>query len=67
MFRALKTGLTMSATTIIAVSTALIIVIPFASVLNQIFTILLIGLGFDLFSTWITNASILKWHIEKTK
>ncbi|MDD2445174.1 MAG: hypothetical protein PHH53_03440 [Candidatus Nanoarchaeia archaeon] len=67
MFGALKTGLTMSATTIIAVSTALIIVIPFASVLNQIFTILLIGLGFDLFSTWITNASILKWHIEKTK
>jgi preprotein translocase subunit SecF len=43
MFGALKTGLTMSATTIIAVSTALIIVIPFASVLNQIFTILLIG------------------------
>lgn len=67
IFGALKTGLTMSATTIIAILTALIVVMNFASVLNQIFTILLIGLGFDLFNTWVTNASILKWHSEKTK
>ena len=64
LFGAFKTGTTMTITSIIAITTALIVVLPFASVLNQIFTILLIGLGFDLFNTWITNASIIKWHVE---
>jgi len=61
---ALKTGMTMTITSFIAISTALIVVYPFGSVLNQIFTILLIGLSFDLFNTWITNASIIKWYAE---
>jgi preprotein translocase subunit SecF len=61
---AFKTGTTMTITSIIAVAVALILVFSFESVLNQIFTILLIGLSFDLFNTWITNASIIKWHIE---
>jgi preprotein translocase subunit SecF len=61
---AFKTGTTMTITSIIAVTTALIAVYSFSSVLNQIFTILLIGLGFDLFNTWLTNASILKWYAE---
>ena len=64
LFRAFKTGTTMTITSIIAITAALIVVFPFASVLNQIFTILLIGLGFDLFNTWITNASIIKWYVE---
>jgi len=64
LFRAFKTGTTMTITSIIAITTALIVVFPFASVLNQIFIILLIGLGFDLFNTWITNASIIKWYVE---
>ena len=62
---AFKTGTTMTITSIIAITTALIVVYSFASVLNQIFTILLIGLGFDLFNTWIANASIIKWYVEK--
>ena len=62
---AFKTGTTMTITSIIAVTTALIAVYSFSSVLNQIFTILLIGLGFDLFNTWLTNASILKWYAEE--
>jgi preprotein translocase subunit SecF len=62
---AFKTGATMTVTSIIAIATALIVVSSFESVLNQIFTILLIGLGFDLFNTWITNASIIKWYTEK--
>ncbi len=65
LFGAFKTGTTMTVTSIIAITVALITVYSFASVLNQIFTILLIGLGFDLFNTWITNASIIKWHVEK--
>lgn len=65
LFGAFKTGTTMTITSIIAITTALIVVSPFESVLNQIFTILLIGLAFDLFNTWITNASIIKWHTDK--
>ena len=64
LFGAFKTGITMTITSIIAITTALIVVLPFASVLNQIFTILLIGLFLDLFNTWITNASIIKWYVE---
>ncbi|MFH1451645.1 MAG: hypothetical protein ABIF88_00520 [archaeon] len=64
LFEAFKTGTTMTLTSILAITTALIVVYSFASVLNQIFTILLIGLGFDLFNTWITNASIIKWYVE---
>ena len=30
-----------------------------------IFTILAIGLGFDLMNTWITNISILRMYIER--
>jgi len=64
LFRAFKTGTTMTITSLIAITAALIVVYPFASVLNQIFTILLIGLVLDLFNTWITNASIIKWYTE---
>jgi len=62
---AFDTGVTMTVTSIIAVTAALISVYSFNSVLNQIFTILLIGLSFDLFNTWVTNASIIKWYVEK--
>ena len=62
---AFKTGTTMTITSIIAITAALITIYSFESVLNQIFTILLIGLGFDLFNTWVTNASIIKWHVEE--
>lgn len=64
---AFKTGLTMTLTSMAAVIVALIIVAPFGSVLNQIFSILIIGLGFDLVNTWILNASILKWFVEGKK
>ena len=64
---AFKTGTTMTLTSITAITFALISIYSFSSVLNQIFTILLIGLGFDLFNTWITNASIIKWYVEKNQ
>jgi preprotein translocase subunit SecF len=60
-----KTGITMTLTSIIALSVALFITQSFSAVLSQIFTILLIGLAFDIINTWIGNASILKWYMEE--
>lgn len=62
---ALKTGLTMTLTSFFAMSIALAIVSSFSITLTQIFTILVIGLGFDILNTWITNVSILKWYAIK--
>ncbi|MBU2053017.1 MAG: protein translocase subunit SecF [Nanoarchaeota archaeon] len=61
---ALKTGITMTLTSLLAIVFALIVVKSFSVVLTQIFTILAIGLGFDILNTWITNVSILKWYVE---
>ncbi|MDO8623511.1 MAG: protein translocase subunit SecF [archaeon] len=65
IFGAFKTGITMTLTSIFAVLVALIIIGSYSSILSQIFTILVIGLFFDIFNTWITNVSILKWYMEK--
>ena len=62
LFGAFKTGTTMTITSMTAITVALFVVFSFSSVLNQVFTILLIGLSFDLFNTWITNASLIKWY-----
>ncbi len=63
--KAFKTGITMTITSIIAITIALIITQSFSEVLKQIFTILIIGLSFDILNTWITNTSILKWFLER--
>lgn len=62
---ALKTGLTMTLTSIVSVGAALMIIYNLSDTLRQIFSILLIGLFFDIFNTWLTNASILKWYVER--
>ena len=62
---AFKTGITMTLSSMVAVGVALIFTYSFSEVLKQIFTIVFIGLSFDLINTWITNASLLKWYIEK--
>ena len=62
-----KTGITMTITSIVAVGVALLVVKSFSVILTQIFTVLVIGLGFDIFNTWITNASILKWYVQSKK
>jgi len=67
IFGAFKTGITMTLTSLLAIVMALLVVKSFSPVLTQIFTILSIGLGFDILNTWITNASILKWYMEKKK
>lgn len=65
IFGSFKTGITMTLTSLVAVLIALIIVGRFSSVLSQIFTIMAIGLGFDILNTWLTNVSIIKWYAIK--
>ncbi|MBI5803149.1 hypothetical protein HY448_00500 [Candidatus Pacearchaeota archaeon] len=65
LFGAFKTGMTMTLAALLAIIFALIVSSFFSVVLTQIFTILMIGLFLDIFNTWITNASLLKWHLEK--
>ncbi len=62
---AAKTGLTMSGTTMVALIIAL--TLSQSVVISQIMTILLIGLIVDLMNTWIMNAGLLKWFMERSK
>jgi len=61
---AFSTGITMTLTSLLAIIFALVVVNSFSLILTQIFTILAIGLGFDILNTWITNVSILKWYVK---
>ncbi|MFP4523518.1 MAG: protein translocase subunit SecF [Candidatus Nanoarchaeia archaeon] len=60
---ALKTGLTMNITTLAAVSVALIV--SNSATITQIMTILFIGLWVDMINTWLQNAGILRWYMER--
>ncbi len=62
LVRAMKTGLTMAATTISAV--AILYVASTSVVLKEISVVILIGLMVDLLNTWIQNARILQWYLE---
>lgn len=64
-YSALKTGMTMTLTSLFAMLIALFVVKSFSSILTKIFLVLVIGLGFDIINTWITNVSILKWYVKK--
>lgn len=59
---AMKTGLTMTVTTMVAVLAAMLLT-P-SEVLRQIMIVLFIGLIFDIINTWLQNAGILRWYAE---
>ena len=59
---ALKTGLTMSFTTLAAAAVTLLV--AESQVLREIIFIVMIGLIFDQINTWLQNAGILRWHLE---
>jgi len=61
--KAIKTGVTMSITTLIALST--IYFITPSRILQQIAIVLILGLIFDFINTWIQNAAILRWWLGK--
>src|SRR3989344_4509581 len=58
IFGAFKTGITMTLTAIAAVGVAFIFTYKFSPTLSQMFSIILIGLFFDILNCWVTNASI---------
>tara|TARA_Y100000310_G_C20676021_1_gene813078 strand:- start:1696 stop:2577 length:882 start_codon:yes stop_codon:yes gene_type:complete len=60
---AIKTGLTMSVTSIVALF-VLFLASP-AAILKVISGVLIIGLLLDLMNTWIQNAGILRWYFTK--
>lgn len=64
IFGAFKTGMTMTTTAIFSVVSALVVIHSFSSVLSQIFTIITIGLCFDVLNTWVTNVCLLKWYVK---
>ena len=65
IYGAMKTGLTMSTTTLVAISVALIFVQ--SEVVKQIMLILFIGLLVDLIMTWIQNVGILRLYLERKR
>lgn len=65
IYGALKTGWTMTQTTLVAVIVALIFVQ--SEIVKQIMLILLIGLIVDTIVTWIQNVGVLRWHLEKKR
>jgi len=62
MLSATKTGMTMTLTAIAAVVVGL--VFTQSVMLQQIMTILLIGLCIDIFVTWLQNTGILMWYMK---
>jgi preprotein translocase subunit SecF len=65
IFGAFKTGILMTLTALFAVLPAFFIVSGLPDSFRQIFLILALGLSADIFNTWLTNASIIKWYCEK--
>jgi preprotein translocase subunit SecF len=60
---ALKTGMTMTGTTFVVL--AVIYIITPSKILQQIALVLSFGLVFDFINTWIQNAGILSWWLNK--
>lgn len=63
VFGAFKTGMVMSLTAIFVVSISFFL--TSSLVLKQIMLILMIGLIFDIINTFLQNAGILRWYLEK--
>lgn len=63
LISAIKTGLTMNFTTMAAVLIALFF--SESQVISEIMTVLFIGLLADMVNTWLQNAGILRWYLEK--
>jgi preprotein translocase subunit SecF len=67
---AMKTGFTMAAASIGSMVTLYLVVVyfmPFAHVLSQIASVLIIGLVADTLATWLMNLGILRWYMEARK
>ncbi|MFH1972057.1 MAG: MMPL family transporter [archaeon] len=61
----MKTGLTMSATTIVALTVGYFVAT--SPVLKQMFLIIVIGLFIDIIMTYCMNASVLIWYAKRKR
>lgn len=62
--KALKTGLTMTLTSLVALS-SIVIIAGYSSVFGKLASVLVLGLIIDMGSTWIQNATILDIYKSK--
>lgn len=60
---AARTGILMSMTAFVAVSAGYFL--AESETIKQIMFILSVGMVFDIIHTWLTNASLLKWYLER--
>ncbi len=63
MFDSMKTGLTMTVATLVALSVGYFVSNSF--IIKQMFLIIFIALVVDVFSTYLTNSGILKMYCDK--
>ena len=63
ILKAMRTGMTMSCTSLIA--SLIAFYFSKSAVIKQIMLIIAIGMVFDMIYTWIQNAGILRWYLEK--
>jgi preprotein translocase subunit SecF len=63
--KAFNTGITMTLTTLVALTVGL--VISNSPIIKQMFAIIIIALIVDLISTWLMNASMLVWYTKKNE
>lgn len=64
---AMKTGFTMAAAAIGSMVALYLVVrffMPYAQVLDQIASVLIIGLCADVLATWLFNLGVLRWYME---
>lgn len=65
---AFQTGISMTSTTFSAILAMWVIsTIGGIQIIQEIATVLLIGLVFDVMNTWLTNAGIIKWYMTEGK
>ena len=63
IYEAIITGITMQMTTVTALVVGLVVVK--SPVIQQIMTVLLIGVVYDIINTWIMNVGLIRWFFEK--
>ncbi len=65
IYGAFKTGIIMSITALVSVFPVFFLITGLPDSFRQIFLILGLGLLSDIFNTWLTNASLIKWYCER--
>lgn len=63
IINAMKTGMTMTVTTLAAITVTYFV--AESEVLKEIMVIIIIGLLIDVINTWLQNASILRYYLER--